>query len=66
MRIAMPATKLPSDWLSEPSPQLRAYGEKLYLEAWAAYSAAGMPFGETAEGMLVWFHFGIETGATRS
>ncbi|MEX1054765.1 MAG: hypothetical protein WED81_01980 [Rhodothermales bacterium] len=47
-------------------PQLRDYGEKLYRETWQAYSAAGAPFGDRDEGLLVWFHFAPETKATRN
>lgn len=44
------------------SPQLRAFGLRLYAEARQAYDAAGCPFGPTDEAMLVWFTFDPAAG----
>ena len=45
------------DAAAELSPQLLAYGLRLYAEARKAYDAAGCPLGPTDEAMLVWFTF---------
>lgn len=36
---------------------LQAYGDRLYLEAWAAYLKAGCPLGDSDLAMLVWYTF---------
>jgi len=38
-------------------PEMREYALKIYREAWDAYNAAGCPYGETDEAMLVWYSF---------
>lgn len=44
-------------------PELQAYLEQLYTEAWRAYEQAGCPFGPTDEAMLIWFEFDRQTRA---
>lgn len=48
---------LPADF---PEP-LRRYAELLYTRAWEAYSKAGMPFGTSDAGMVLWYNYDQQT-----
>jgi len=39
------------------SPEVHQTGLRLYRQAWDEYRAAGCPFGETDDAMLVWYSF---------
>lgn len=39
------------------SPEVMRCGLQLYRQAWNAYEAAGCPYGQTDEAMLVWYSF---------
>jgi hypothetical protein len=49
--------QIPEDF---PEP-LRLYVELLYADAWHAYRDAGVPFGRSDVGMMLWFNYDQHT-----
>ncbi len=45
----------------EMPPELWRIAVRQYHKAWDLYVEAGCPFGETDEGMLIWFEFDQHT-----
>jgi len=47
--------------LPPPSPHLRRVISDFYRTTMEGYRVAGFPFGNTVDGMLLWFEFGLKT-----
>lgn len=43
------------------TPEIRQFLEEIYDRAWDSYRSAGIPFGNTVRGMLLWLEFGQDT-----
>ena len=48
-------TNAPDTDTDDLSPLMQRYAFRLYEEAWEDYRAAGCPYGESDDAMLVWY-----------